>query len=163
MVEVRDLLAGIRRPTRGQVHTSRAHLVTQRPFLPAGTIRAALTVGGEAPDDALWSALRAVELDGFVAALPSALATSLGDDGFGLSAGQRARLAIARAILSDAPILLLDEPTAHLDAHACEVVHSAITQLAQRHTVIVVTHRTELVALADHHVHLDPATEKVAR
>ena len=158
-----DLLAGIRRPTRGQVHTSRAHLVTQRPFLPAGTIRAALTVGGEAPDDALWSALRAVELDGFVAALPSALATSLGDDGFGLSAGQRARLAIARAILSDAPILLLDEPTAHLDAHACEVVHSAITQLAQRHTVIVVTHRTELVALADHHVHLDPATEKVAR
>jgi ATP-binding cassette subfamily C protein CydD len=149
-----ELLAGLREPTTGTVEAGPAHLVTQRPFLAAGTIREALTLGNDADDARLWDALRTVELDGFVAALPDTLSTPIGDDGFGLSAGQRARLAVARATLSTTPVLLLDEPTAHVDAHASEVLRAAITTLAERRTVIVVTHRPELVALADQHVHV---------
>ena len=154
-----EILAGLRTPSSGTVEAGRAHLVTQRPFLSAGTIRDALTLGTTADDDDLWDALRLVGLDGFVAGLPQALSTPIGDDGFGLSAGQRARLALARATLTSAPVILLDEPTAHLDERATETVHDIIGSLAERHTVIAVTHRRELVALADRHVHLSPAEQ----
>lgn len=147
-----ELAAGLRTPTAGTVRAGRAHLVTQRPFLPAGTLRDALVLGNGADDQALWDALRLVGLEGFVASLPLALATPLGDDGFGLSAGQRARIALARAILSTAPVLLVDEPTAHLDAAAAGQVHEVLAGLAERRTVVVVTHRPDLVALADRHV-----------
>ena len=147
-----ELAAGLRTPTAGTVRAGRAHLVTQRPFLPAGTLRDALVLGNGAGDQAVWDALRLVGLEGFVAGLPLALATPLGDDGFGLSAGQRARIALARATLSTAPVLLVDEPTAHLDADAADLVHRVLADLGERHTVVVVTHRPELVALADRHV-----------
>lgn len=150
-----ELIVGLRRPDAGKVTTGGIHLVTQRPFLPAGTLRAALTLSATATDDRLWEALRSVGLDGFVAGLPEALSTRIGDDGFGLSAGQRARLALARATLSTAPVLLLDEPTAHLDDRAAARVHELIDTLAERRTVLVVTHRSELVARADQHIHLD--------
>jgi thiol reductant ABC exporter CydD subunit len=147
-----ELAAGLRTPTAGTVRAGRAHLVTQRPFLPAGTLRDALVLGNGADDQALWDALRLVGLEGFVAGLPLALATPLGDDGFGLSAGQRARIALARATLSTAPILLVDEPTAHLDADAAGLVHEVLASLGERRTVVVVTHRPDLVARADRHV-----------
>ncbi|KAF0834645.1 thiol reductant ABC exporter subunit CydD [Ornithinibacter aureus] len=147
-----ELAAGLRTPTAGTVRAGRAHLVTQRPFLPAGTLREALTLGNDADDQALWDALRLVGLEGFVAGLPLALATPLGDDGFGLSAGQRARIALARATLSTAPVLLVDEPTAHLDEAAATLVHDVLAGLGERRTVIAVTHRPELVARADRHV-----------
>jgi thiol reductant ABC exporter CydD subunit len=147
-----ELAAGLRTPTAGTVRTGRVHLVTQRPFLPAGTLRDALVLGNDADDQAVWDALRLVGLEGFVAALPLALATPLGDDGFGLSAGQRARVALARATLSTAPVLLVDEPTAHLDAGSAALVHELLAGLAERRTVVAVTHRPELVELADHHV-----------
>jgi len=147
-----ELAAGLRTPTAGTVHAGRAHLVTQRPFLPAGTLREALVLGNGADDQAVWDALRLVGLEGFVASLPLALATPLGDDGFGLSAGQRARVALARATLSTAPVLLVDEPTAHLDADAADLVHGVLADLAERRTVVVVTHRPELVTMADQHV-----------
>ncbi len=158
-----EILAGLRRPTSGTVRAGRAHLVTQRPFLAAGTIREALTLGNSADDDGLWDALRLVGLDGFVASLDHALGTHIGDDGFGLSAGQRARFALARATLTTAPVVLLDEPTAHLDERATETVHDVIRGLAERHTVIAVTHRRELVALADQHVHLTAPRETPVR
>ena len=147
-----ELAAGLRTPTAGTVRAGRVHLVTQRPFLPAGTLRDALVLGNGADDQAVWDALRLVGLEGFVAALPQALATPLGDDGFGLSAGQRARVALARATLSTAPVLLLDEPTAHLDPGSAALVHELLAGLAERRTVVVVTHRPELVELADQHV-----------
>ncbi len=149
-----ELIAGLRTPTSGTVRSAAAHLVTQRPFLTAGTIRDNLTIGCEASDDRLWEALRDVGLDGTVAALPQSLSTTLGDDGFGLSAGQRARLALARATLSDAPVLLLDEPTAHLDARASATIHDVVRDLALWRTVIAVTHRPELLQHADHEVRL---------
>ncbi len=138
----------MRTPTAGTVHAGRAHLVTQRPFLPAGSLRDALRLGNDAPDAALWDALRVVGLEGVVAGMPQALGTEVGDDGFGLSAGQRARVALARATLSTAPVLLVDEPTAHLDTAATALVHDALRTLAERRTVVVVTHRSELADIA---------------
>ena len=150
-----ELLAGLRTPSEGVITAGRSHLVSQRPFVAAASVRDNLRLGTRAGDDALWDALRRVGLDGMIAALPESLDTMLGDDGFGLSAGQRARLVLARALLSTAPVVLLDEPTAHLDAEASATIHAVITLLATRRTVIVVTHRPELLALADHHHHLD--------
>ncbi|MGL4177465.1 MAG: thiol reductant ABC exporter subunit CydD [Dermatophilaceae bacterium] len=152
---VLELAAGLRTPTSGAVDAAPAHLVSQRPFLPAGTLRDALRLGNDAPDDPLWQALREVGLDGFIAALPAALGTTVGDDGAGLSAGQRARIALARASLSSAPVLLADEPTAHLDTESSALVHDLLVRLARRRTVLVATHRPELIALADHHSELE--------
>ncbi|MGN6754623.1 MAG: thiol reductant ABC exporter subunit CydD [Intrasporangium sp.] len=153
-----ELLAGLRTPTTGTVTAPPAHLVTQRPFIPAGTVRAAVTLGHPAGDEAVWEALRRVGLDGVVAALPGNLDAALGDDGFGLSAGQRQRIALARAWLSTEALVLLDEPTAHLDGDAAREAHQLIGELAERRVVVAVTHRPELVTLADHHVHLNPPT-----
>jgi ABC-type transport system involved in cytochrome bd biosynthesis fused ATPase/permease subunit len=154
-----ELVAGLRTPTAGTVLAPAVHLVTQRPFFGAPTLRGNLALGRDADDAAMWTALREVGLEGFVAGLPQGLSTPVGDDGFGLSAGQRARLVLARAVLSPASVILLDEPTAHLDVAATASVHDAIERIAQTRTVIAVTHRPELVARADHHVHLEPPAD----
>ncbi|MEO6999059.1 MAG: thiol reductant ABC exporter subunit CydD [Terracoccus sp.] len=151
---VLDLVAGVRRPTAGEVAAPVSHYVTQRPFLAAGSIREALTIGYDADDAALWQALREVEVEGVVAALPGGLSSGLGDDGFGLSAGQRQRLALARAWLAPEPVLLLDEPTAHLDPDSASAMAELIAGLAERRVVVAVTHRDELLAYAQQHVHL---------
>ena len=129
--------------------------MTQRPFLGAGTIRANLTIGGPQDNDALWQALRTVGMDGVVAALPEGLDTTIGDDGFGLSAGQRARLVLARALLSTATVVLLDKPTAHVDPDSTATLGQVISKLARTRTVIAVSHQRDLITRADHHVDLD--------
>ena len=149
-----DLICGARRPTTGRVVAGRCHVVSQRPLIVSGTLRTNLTLGttagegGELGDDRLQALLADVDLPVVL------LDVALGDDGFGLSAGQRARLALARALLSDAPVVLLDEPTAHLDPASVAVAHRIIERLARRRLVVVVTHRPELVSLADHHLQL---------
>ncbi len=100
------------------------------------------------------AAARRAGADGFIAALPDGYATVLGDDGAGLSAGQRQRIALARAFLRDAPIVLLDEPTANLDIAAADEVMAAIRRLARGRTVILAAHRPELVAIADRVIEL---------
>lgn len=157
-----DIIAGLREPSAGTVTAGRAHYVTQRPFLPAGTLRDALTMGGQAPDDRLWEALREVGLDGFVAALPQALSTRIGDDGFGLSAGQRGRLSLAAALLSTAPVLLLDEPTAHLDETAGRLIEDLVADLATERCVVAVTHHPGLVDRAGQHLRLTPVLTEVS-
>lgn len=152
-----ELIAGLRTPTAGTVGAEPSHLVSQRPFVAAASIGDNLRLGNNADDARLWTVLRAVGLDGTVAAMPQSLDTTLGDDGFGLSAGQRARLVLARALLSPAPVILLDEPTAHLDADSSALVHDVIRDLAHQRTVIVVTHRPELLEQADRHHNLQPA------
>jgi ATP-binding cassette subfamily C protein CydD len=151
-----ELLAGLRRPTTGKITAPRSHLVTQRPFLAAGTVRENLTLGNDCTDDELWHVLGVVGLDLMIVTLKLGLDTRLGDDGFGLSAGQRARLTLARAALSTAPLVLLDEPTAHLDDESARLTHELIQKLAQLRTVVAITHRGELLALADEHIHLVP-------
>ena len=149
-----ELLAGLRQPSAGTVVAPPSHLVSQRPFLAPGTVRDNLTLGNDSNDDALWDVLREISLEGTVAALEQGLETRLGDDGFGLSAGQRARLTLARAALSETPLLLLDEPTAHLDVDSASLAHHLIQRLAERRIVVAVTHRPELLRLADHHISL---------
>src|SRR5450631_519081 len=151
-----ELLAGLRRPTTGKITAPRSHLVTQRPFLAAGTVRENLTLGNDCTDDELWHVLGVVGLDLMIVTLKLGLDTRLGDDGFGLSAGQRARLTLARAALSTAPLVLLDEPTAHLDDESARLTHKLIQKLAQLRTVVAITHRAELLVLADEHIHLVP-------
>ena len=151
-----ELLAGLRQPSAGTVTAPRSHLVTQRPFLAPGTVRDNLTLGNDCTDDELWHVLGLIGLDLMVVTLAHGLDTRLGDDGFGLSAGQRARLTLARAALSTAPLMLLDEPTAHLDDASATLAHQLIQKLAELRTVVAVTHRPELLTLADEHIHLTP-------
>jgi ATP-binding cassette, subfamily C, bacterial CydD len=124
--------------------------VPQRPYLFAGTIRENIALGAPAGADA---ATAAREVAGFVTDLDAVV----GDGGTGLSAGQRQRIAVARALLRDAPIVLLDEPTANLDADTAAQVMAAIRRLAHGRTVILAAHRPELIALADRVVDLTPA------
>ena len=99
-------------------------------------------------------AARAAGAEGFIDALPAGFDTVLGDGGAGLSAGQRQRLALARAFLRDAPVVLLDEPTANLDGETEAEVLAAIRRLAEGRTVIIAAHRTALIELADREVRL---------
>ena len=92
-----------------------------------------------------------------VARLPRGLDTRLGERGAGLSAGERQRVALARALLMNAPLLLLDEPTANLDGSTEEAVLRAIRRLVTGRTVVLAAHRPELVAMADRVVSLAPA------
>lgn len=132
----------------------------QRPVLPPGTVRALVTGGSDGvPDAALERAAALTGLDAVVAALPDGWSTPLGRGGTGLSVGQRQRLALTRALLSDVPLVVLDEPTAHLDAAGEEVVLAAVRELRDTgRTVLLVAHRPSLVALADDVVVVRPAS-----
>ena len=96
-------------------------------------------------------------LDALVDRLPAGLETLLGQDGAGLSTGERQRVALARAFVRDAPLLLLDEPTANLDGRTEESVLGAVRRLTAGRTVIIAAHRPSLLTLADRVVHLTPA------
>jgi ATP-binding cassette subfamily C protein CydD len=119
----------------------------QRPVLEPGTVRS--LVGGASDDERAAAAAR-TGLDGVLAELPSGWDTSLGAGGAGLSVGQRQRVALTRALLSPAPLVVLDEPTAHLDAAGEAVVLDTVEALrAAGRTVLLVAHRPSLVATAD--------------
>ncbi len=122
----------------------------QRPHLFAASILDNVRLGRPgADDDAVRAAISDAGLGPLVARLPAGLDTRLGDDGAGLSAGERQRVALARAFLRDAPLLLLDEPTASLDGETEAEVIGAIRRLARGRTVLLVAHRPALVELAD--------------
>lgn len=149
-----ELIAGLRTPTSGTVRSPRAHLVTQRPYLAPATLADNLRLsagGASASDDDLRTALTLVGLEGLIPRLEE----RLGDEGFGLSAGQRARVALARAYLDNAPVILLDEPTAHLDDDASASVRALVSRMAQGRLVIMVTHREDLDT--PHHWRLEAA------
>ena len=124
-----------------------------RPVLVAGTVRDNLEWFGPLCDTV--SACRAAGFDEVLASLPDGMDTVLGRDGTGLSLGQRQRLGLARVLGSTAPVLLLDEPTAHLDATMEARVLAAITARARAGaTVLVVGHRAPVLAIADQVVHM---------
>ncbi len=137
-------------------------LIPQRPWLMPGTLADNLQlVRADANEAEMMDALRAASLDSLVASLPLGLQTPVGARGHGLSGGQAQRLALARMFLSDAPVLLLDEPTAHLDNTTRDKVIAAITEFAQGRTLIIATHDPAVAAMADTQWRLD-ATGQVS-
>ena len=131
--------------------------VPQRPQLFADTIRSNVTLAATATDAAVRRALDNAGATAFIDGLPYGFDTVLSDDGMGLSAGQRQRIALARAFLRDTPIVLLDEPTANLDTGTATEVMVAIRRLARGRTVVLAAHRPELIALADRVIAFTPA------
>ena len=139
--------------------------VPQRPWLVAGSLADNVRLGRpDATDDEVRGALDRVGLLPAMDALGHGADTVLGEDGEGLSAGQRARLALARAVLAQRPLVLVDEPSAHLDAATEQVVADTLRWLARRSTVVVVTHSPGLLEHADTVVTLAaPAARRTAR
>lgn len=136
---------------------SRVAWVPQRPHLYAQSIAENVRLARpDADDAAVRRALADAGAAGFVDALPDGADTVLGEDGAGLSAGQRQRLALARAFLADRPVLLLDEPTAALDGATETEVVEAVRRLGVGRTVLLVVHRPALLRVADRVVRLEP-------
>ncbi|WP_227984568.1 thiol reductant ABC exporter subunit CydD [Nocardia spumae] len=131
---------------------SRLAWLPQRPVLLPGTLRENLELFGARPDSPdIDRACAATGFDAVLAGLPQGWDTVVGAGGLGLSLGQRQRLALVRVLAADRPILLLDEPTAHLDDDSEATVLAALSERARAGaTVIVVAHRPTVVAIADH-------------
>lgn len=170
------ILAGLTAPPPGTVHVGAGDLADvdadawraqvawagQHPFLFAGSIADNIRLGRPgATDTEVADAARLAALRDVLDRLPAGLATVVGEGGAGLSAGERRRVTLARAFLREAPLLLLDEPTADLDTETELRVAAAIRAQAAQRTVVVVTHRPALRDLADRVVDLDstPAVE----
>lgn len=131
-------------------------LVPQRPYLFAGSVRDNLRLARPAASDV--EIVRAAALAGadtFIRSLPQGYETPIGERGARLSAGQAQRLAIARAFLKDAPLLILDEPTSHLDPESEALIRHALRDLMRGRTVLVVAHRLNTVKAADRIVVLE--------
>ncbi|SCE71544.1 thiol reductant ABC exporter subunit CydD [Micromonospora chokoriensis] len=158
------LLLGFVTPTSGRITVGGVDLATadpdawrrqlawvpQRAHLFAASLADNIRLGApDTPPDALATAVRDAALDDVVTGLPDGLGTLLGERGHGLSSGQRQRVALARAFLRDAPVVLLDEPTARLDTAAEAVVLDATRRLVAGRTALLVAHRPALLADAD--------------
>jgi len=152
---VLEILLGFVRPEAGRVTFNGADIASvvpqalsrmtawigQRPTLFAGSIRDNIRFARpEAGDDEVEEAARLARVDGFAAALPLGLDTQVGEGGYGLSGGQAQRVAIARAFLKNAPLLLLDEPTVHLDPATEAEVLDSLKRLTIGRTVILASH-----------------------
>ncbi len=150
-----DLILGFIEPNAGKITINGAELKTlvpaartrmigwigQKPMIFAGTIEENIRFARpEAGEDEFLEALRLARLNDLIATLPQGVRTPIGEAGFGLSGGQAQRVAIARAFLKDAPLLLLDEPTAHLDPAVERDVLDSIKRLAAGRSVILASH-----------------------
>ncbi len=135
---------------------SQIGVVPQEPLLIRGSIRDNVTLGIDRVDErALARAMELAHADRFVAALPQGIDTMLGEGGTGLSGGQRQRLAIARALVRDPSVLILDEATSQIDAESEAQISAAIDGFRERRTVIAIAHRLTTVRSADRIVVMD--------
>jgi ATP-binding cassette, subfamily C, bacterial CydC len=157
--EGRVTLAGrdVRELSRRDVRRTFA-LAGQNAHLFNASIRANLSLARpDASDAELHDALRRARIADWVESLPDGLETLVGEEGTDLSGGQRQRLTVARALLADAPVLLLDEPTAHLPGTAQAFVEDLLTAAGDR-AVLLITHRPEGLGLVDEVVELASAS-----
>ncbi len=135
---------------------SRLAIVFQDVMLFHGTVRDNLLIArSDATDTQMEAAARAAHAHDFIMALPQGYDTLLGERGARLSGGERQRLSIARALLKDAPVLLLDEATASVDAQSEAAIQQALATLCQGRTVLMIAHRLGTVIHADHIVVMD--------
>ena len=131
-------------------------LVSQESFLFNGTVADNLRFGKPgATDEELWTALRAANAAAFVEKLPQQLDTEVGERGVRLSVGEKQRISIARALLKDPPVLLLDEATASVDNATEKLIQEALDHLLQKRTSFVIAHRLSTVRHADQILVLD--------
>ncbi len=125
-------------------------VVSQEPFLFRGSVLENVRLGRpHATPEAVWEACRVANAEGFVSQLPEGLDTVLDESGARLSGGERQRLCIARAVLADAPILILDEATSNLDARSQEAVSEALERLMADRTTLAIAHRMSTLVDAD--------------
>jgi ATP-binding cassette, subfamily B, bacterial len=129
-----------------------AALVPQETYLFDDTVRGNVTLGAELTDEEVWEALRAAQADGFVAALPSGLDTELGERGTTLSGGQRQRLALARALVRQPRLLVLDDATSSVDPQVEARILKGLRESTA--SVVVVAYRRATITLADEVVYV---------
>lgn len=156
---VGSIILGLLEPTVGSVNRGGhevAAWVPQQPTIFRGTVADNIRLGdAEADRGRVEEAARLAGADAFVRALPDGYETLIGDGGQPLSTGERRRLALARAFLPNASLVVLDEPTADLDARSAEVVAAAVDRLSYGRTVLVIAHRPELTGRASRIVRLE--------
>jgi ATP-binding cassette subfamily C protein CydD len=175
---VMEILLGFVRPDAGRVTLNGADIATivpdalsrmtawigQRPVLFAGTLRENIRFGRpDATDEEVLAAARAARVDSFADMLPQGLDTMVGEHGYGLSGGQAQRVAIARAFLKNAPLLLLDEPTAHLDPATEAEVLASLRRLSIGRTVILASHASAAHAFAGRRLDIRAGKAVLAR
>ncbi|MGH9542433.1 MAG: ATP-binding cassette domain-containing protein, partial [Terriglobales bacterium] len=161
---IADLILGFHRPSRGRIRLDGHDLaslppawlreqiavVLQDAVVFGGTIAENIAFGRpEADFAAIRSAARAAQAEEFIARLPQGYETRVGERGARLSGGQRQRLAIARALLRDAPIVIFDEASSHLDGDCESALNAALARALAGRTVILISHRPASLALAD--------------
>ena len=131
-------------------------LVPQRPYLFSGTVASNLRYGkSDATDEQIWEALQIAQAADFVSAMPQGIDTPIAQGGTTVSGGQRQRIAIARAVLKDPKILILDEATSSLDSESERLVQDALEKLMTGRTSVVIAHRLSTVRKADQILVLD--------
>ncbi|MBU6418907.1 MAG: thiol reductant ABC exporter subunit CydD [Proteobacteria bacterium] len=158
-----DLILGFLPPQAGRISINGATLedlvpaartrmlgwIGQKPVIFAGTIEENIRFANPAAgENELQDAIRNAHLEELIASLPQGLKTPLGEGGFGVSGGQAQRIAIARAFLKDAPLLLLDEPTSHLDPAVERDILESLKHLAAGRTVVLATHSSQAMDFA---------------
>jgi subfamily B ATP-binding cassette protein MsbA len=124
-------------------------VVSQETVIFHDTVRANVSYGEERSDEEVYEAIRAAHAEDFIRELPDGLDTLLGDRGIRLSGGQRQRVGIARAILRDPPLLILDEATSSLDTESEQLIQAALERLLTGRTVFVIAHRLSTISGAD--------------
>ncbi len=174
---VATLLLGLAEPSAGRIGVGEMDLtrysatawrrelawVPQRPTLLRGTVAQNIRLADPTASEARTREAAALAgADSFIRALPHGYDTVVGDGGRPLSAGERRRIALARAFLRDAALVILDEPTADLDPDSADVIAVAIERLCAEHTVLLIAHRPELARLADRVVVLQRGKAAVA-
>jgi ABC-type multidrug transport system fused ATPase/permease subunit len=160
---VAGLLLGLIEPTAGRISVGDVDLarcdsrawrrlvawVPQHPTLFHGTVEDNIRLGHpSASVQQVRDAAALAGADGFIRELPGGYGTEVGDGRRALSPGERRRIGLARAFISDAPFVVLDEPTADLDPHSVEIVSAAVRRLQEGRTMLVIAHRPEVVERA---------------
>jgi ATP-binding cassette, subfamily B, bacterial len=154
--EGRILLDGIDLRDLAKGELARAvSVVAQTAFLFDDTVRGNVTLGADVSDEEVWAALRAAQADGFVAALPQGLDSRLGERGTSLSGGQRQRISLARALVRNPRLLILDDATSAVDPEVEARILEALRSGSHDTTLVVVAYRKATIGLADEVVHLE--------